>query len=131
MFTTIETFSDVFLSWFPFYYEIKILFVLWILSPTTNGSSVLYEKLINPMLVSKEKEIDDLIENTKQNGYQTFLKLFSASFQHLSKIIGELFIIKDQYLNNQQKQIETESKVNENKSKKLENQQEFIPHKDK
>ena len=28
LFTSVETISDVFLSWFPFYYEIKIIFLL-------------------------------------------------------------------------------------------------------
>ena len=43
LFTSIETFSDFFLSfWFPFYYEIKICFLIWLLSPATKGSSLLY-----------------------------------------------------------------------------------------
>jgi receptor expression-enhancing protein 1/2/3/4 len=86
LFTTMETFLDVFLSWFPFYYEIKIVFILWVLSPATRGSSLLYKKLVHPMLTSKEKEIDDLIEKTKQQGYTTFLQLFVSGYQYASTL---------------------------------------------
>lgn len=41
----------------PFYYELKIAFVVWLLSPYTKGSSVLYRKFVHPTLSSKEKVI--------------------------------------------------------------------------
>lgn len=43
------------LSRLPFYYELKIAFVVWLLSPYTKGSSVLYRKFVHPTLSSKEK----------------------------------------------------------------------------
>lgn len=39
----------------PFYYELKIAFVVWLLSPYTKGSSLLYRKFVHPTLSSKEK----------------------------------------------------------------------------
>ena len=54
-FTCIETFTDIFLAWFPFYYEVKVLVVLWLLSPATKGSSVLYRKFVHPMLTRREQ----------------------------------------------------------------------------
>ena len=38
------------------------------------------------MLTSKEKEIDELIEKTKTQGYNTFLSLFSSGFQYASTV---------------------------------------------
>jgi len=38
----------------PFYYEMKILFMLWLLSPTTKGSSIIYRKLVHPQLNRRE-----------------------------------------------------------------------------
>lgn len=87
LFTTLETFLDVFVSWFPFYYEIKIIFILWVLSPATRGSSILYKKVVHPMLISREKEIDELIEKTKVQGYSTFLQLFTSGFNYASDLI--------------------------------------------
>lgn len=40
---------------FPFYYEIKIILVIWLLSPATKGSSFLYRKFVHPMLSSREQ----------------------------------------------------------------------------
>ncbi|XP_043368634.1 receptor expression-enhancing protein 1 isoform X3 [Dermochelys coriacea] len=57
LFTTAETFTDLFLCWFPFYYELKIAFVAWLLSPYTKGSSLLYRKFVHPTLSSKEKQL--------------------------------------------------------------------------
>lgn len=54
-FTTAETLTDIILSWFPFYFELKIAFVIWLLSPYTKGSSVLYRKFVHPTLSNKEK----------------------------------------------------------------------------
>ena len=43
LFTSVETFSDFFLSfWFPFYYELKICLLIWLLSPATKGQGVRY-----------------------------------------------------------------------------------------
>lgn len=86
LFTTLETFLDIFLSWFPFYYEIKIVFILWVLSPATRGSSILYKKVVHPMLNSREQEIDELIEKTKVQGYSTFLQLFTSGFNYISNL---------------------------------------------
>ncbi|KAK0152412.1 Receptor expression-enhancing protein 2 [Merluccius polli] len=55
LFSTAETVTDMVLSWFPFYFELKIAFVIWLLSPYTKGSSVLYRKFVHPTLSNKEK----------------------------------------------------------------------------
>uniref|UniRef100_A0A2D4JQ73 Receptor expression-enhancing protein n=1 Tax=Micrurus lemniscatus lemniscatus TaxID=129467 RepID=A0A2D4JQ73_MICLE len=78
LFTTAETFTDIFLCWFPFYYELKIAFVAWLLSPYTKGSSLLYRKFVHPTLSSKEKGQGALSE-----------RLRSFSMQDLTTIRGE------------------------------------------
>ncbi|XP_078079941.1 receptor expression-enhancing protein 1 isoform X4 [Mustelus asterias] len=74
LFTTAETFTDLFLSWFPFYYELKIAFVIWLLSPYTKGSSVLYRKFVHPTLSSKEQEIDDYLSQAKDRSYEAVVQ---------------------------------------------------------
>ncbi|XP_051896811.1 receptor expression-enhancing protein 4-like isoform X2 [Pristis pectinata] len=71
IFTTVETFTDIFISWFPFYYEIKVAFVVWLLSPYTKGASMIYKKFVHPTLSSKEKEIDCYIIQAKERSYET------------------------------------------------------------
>ncbi|KAF7479589.1 receptor expression-enhancing protein 1 [Marmota monax] len=73
LFTTAETFTDIFLCWFPFYYELKIAFVAWLLSPYTKGSSLLYRKFVHPTLSSKEKEIDDCLVQAKDKSYDALV----------------------------------------------------------
>ncbi|KAL3243510.1 hypothetical protein MRX96_020565 [Rhipicephalus microplus] len=77
-FTCIETVSDIFISfWMPFYYEFKILFVLWLLSPATKGSSILYRRF----------EIDELIEKAKEQGYATMLLLGSRGLSYATSVV--------------------------------------------
>ncbi|XP_066445938.1 receptor expression-enhancing protein 2 isoform X2 [Eleutherodactylus coqui] len=74
-FTTAETLTDIILSWFPFYFELKIAFVIWLLSPYTKGSSVLYRKFVHPTLSSKEKEIDEYIAQARDKSYETMMRV--------------------------------------------------------
>ena len=121
LFTTLETFLDIFFSWFPFYYEIKILFILWVLSPATHGSSLLYKKVVHPLLISREKEIDELIEKAKQQGYTTCLNLFSSGFQYASNLFLNSAIKGQSFLGTQLKKslsmndVYDEDKSNQNK----------------
>ena len=39
----------------PFYYELKMAFVLWLLSPYTRGAGLLYRRFVHPTLSRKEK----------------------------------------------------------------------------
>ncbi|MGH0143017.1 UNVERIFIED_CONTAM: hypothetical protein FKN15_024566 [Acipenser sinensis] len=73
LFTTAETITDIFLCWIPFYYELKIAFVVWLLSPYTKGSSVLYRKFVHPTLTSKEKEIDEYLCQAKDKSYDALV----------------------------------------------------------
>ncbi|XP_023655787.1 receptor expression-enhancing protein 1 isoform X2 [Paramormyrops kingsleyae] len=73
LFTTAETITDIFLCWLPFYYELKIAFVVWLLSPYTKGSSVLYRKFVHPTLSSKEKDIDDYLCQAKDKSYDALV----------------------------------------------------------
>ncbi|XP_019361552.1 PREDICTED: receptor expression-enhancing protein 2 [Gavialis gangeticus] len=74
-FTTAETLTDIILSWFPFYFELKIAFVIWLLSPYTKGSSVLYRKFVHPTLSNKEKEIDEYITQARDKSYETMMRV--------------------------------------------------------
>lgn len=79
LFSTVETATDLFLSWFPFYFELKIAFVIWLLSPYTKGSSVLYRKFVHPTLSNKEREIDEYIAQAKDRSYETMMRFGKRS----------------------------------------------------
>ncbi|KAM9700798.1 receptor expression-enhancing protein 4 isoform 2-T3 [Dama dama] len=98
LFMAVETFTDIFVSWFPFYYEIKMAFVLWLLSPYTRGASMLYRKFVHPSLSRHEKEIDTYIVQAKERSYETVLSFgkrglniaASAAVQAAAKSQGAL-----------------------------------------
>ncbi|XP_060643459.2 receptor expression-enhancing protein 4 isoform X2 [Anolis sagrei] len=79
LFMATETVADTFISWFPFYYEIKMAFVVWLLSPYTRGASLLYRKFIHPTLSRKEKEIDQMILQAKERSYETLVNFGKKS----------------------------------------------------
>lgn len=92
-FSALEVFADIFISfWCPFYYELKILFVIYLLTPYTKGASVLYRKVrasrsvldakctmqfIHPLLLKHEEEIDQLLDQAKESSVNTMMRLGS------------------------------------------------------
>ncbi|XP_063163648.1 receptor expression-enhancing protein 3 [Candoia aspera] len=73
LYTITETVADLLISWFPLYYELKIAFVIWLLSPYTRGASLIYRKFLHPLLSSKEREIDECIVQAKEHAYETMV----------------------------------------------------------
>jgi len=72
MFVATESVVDPFLIfWLPFYAEAKIIFLLYLVSSSTRGSSVIYKGWIHPVLCSNEAEIDVAIEKIKLRSFQT------------------------------------------------------------
>jgi receptor expression-enhancing protein 1/2/3/4 len=68
--TVTEEVADLFLNfWFPLYYELKILFLVWLLSPSTRGATFLYRQVIHPTLSNREEDIDDFVEKCKAESY--------------------------------------------------------------
>ncbi|KAF9992930.1 Receptor expression-enhancing protein 5, partial [Entomortierella chlamydospora] len=61
----IESFTDVLLYWFPFYFFLKTLFLLWLMIPSFNGAATIYTRILRPFLVQHRDEIDGHIKNVK------------------------------------------------------------------
>ncbi|OXU29048.1 hypothetical protein TSAR_002708 [Trichomalopsis sarcophagae] len=93
LFTCAETFTDVFFSfWFPFYYEIKIILVLWLLSPATKGSSILYRRFVHPALCRREAEIDDALARATEQGYTAVLQLGTKGVNYATTVLMQTAI---------------------------------------
>ncbi|XP_067839060.1 receptor expression-enhancing protein 5 [Heptranchias perlo] len=64
LFSVAEFFSDIFLSWFPFYYILKCTFLVWCMAPTsTNGSQMIYKRFIRPFFLKHEAKLDEIVKN--------------------------------------------------------------------
>ncbi|XP_020327507.1 receptor expression-enhancing protein 6-like [Oncorhynchus tshawytscha] len=63
-FSIAEAFSDIFLSWFPFYYAGKCLFLVWCMAPVTwNGSAILYSRVVRPVFLRHQATLDSVVNN--------------------------------------------------------------------
>merc|ERR550514_2229745 len=62
LFSIVEYVLDMFGSWFPLYYELKLTFLLWLTLDRTMGATVVYNRVIEPLLISKQTEIDAKME---------------------------------------------------------------------
>ncbi|XP_022652890.1 receptor expression-enhancing protein 2-like isoform X2 [Varroa destructor] len=99
LFTFFETFSDIFLAFcVPFYYELKIIFLAWLLCPATKGSSILYRNFVHPRLVRHEQDIDDMISTAKENGVTAICQLGSRGAQYASQLLASTAIRGQQVL---------------------------------
>lgn len=64
LFSIVEFFSDIFLSWFPFYYAGKCVFLLWCMAPVSwNGSAMLYERVVRPAFLQHQTAMDSVVSD--------------------------------------------------------------------
>ncbi|XGW13563.1 hypothetical protein V3C99_000130 [Haemonchus contortus] len=117
IYTLIEALADIFISfWFPFYYQLKIVFVLWLLSPWTKGASILYRKWIHPTLSKHEQDIDALLEQAKSESYNQLVRLGSRSLLCARDIVAEAALRGQAQLVNQLQRSYSAGDVNRERS---------------
>ncbi|ETW20487.1 hypothetical protein PFFVO_00540 [Plasmodium falciparum Vietnam Oak-Knoll (FVO)] len=79
LFFFIEYLIDIILFWVPFYYLIKLLFLLYLYMPQVRGAVMVYNYIIRPILLKHEKMIDDTVQ-----------KISQTATSHLTQITGNL-----------------------------------------
>ncbi|KAG8910779.1 hypothetical protein FRC01_006138 [Tulasnella sp. 417] len=73
------------ISWFPLYHEVKTLFLLFLVLPQTQGSTLIYQKFILPFLLQHEALIDQQLGSLQGR----FFKVAQDQFQNvLQKVFG-------------------------------------------
>lgn len=88
----VEEVTDLFLAWLPLYTPIKIGILIWLISPTTRGASVVYRGLVHPNLVTREEEIDQFIQNLVSQAYTTTIRYAQLAAQKFTKTMIETAI---------------------------------------
>uniref|UniRef100_A0A8C7BVJ5 Receptor expression-enhancing protein n=1 Tax=Neovison vison TaxID=452646 RepID=A0A8C7BVJ5_NEOVI len=72
VFSIAEFFSDLFLSWVPFYYMLKCGFLLWCMAPSpSNGAELLYKRIIQPIFLKHESQVDTMVNDLKDKAKET------------------------------------------------------------
>jgi len=57
------------ISWFPFYWELKTLFLLFLALPQTQGSTYIYQNYFRPFLAQHESALDEGIIAFNKNAF--------------------------------------------------------------
>ncbi|XP_077295559.1 receptor expression enhancing protein B isoform X2 [Arctopsyche grandis] len=75
VFSIIEFFSDLLVSWFPLYWLVKCIFQIWCFIPLDiNGSLFIYNKIIRPYYLKHHSKIDELTDTTTKILYDNIKK---------------------------------------------------------
>lgn len=85
IFTAAESFMDIFLTWFPFYYEFKVVLILWLLPTMGNGSSFIYKNCIHPLLKKHETKVDHHLVQAREKGQDLVLHYMREAVFYLGR----------------------------------------------
>ncbi|EPY75062.1 receptor expression-enhancing protein 5 [Camelus ferus] len=122
VFSIVEFFSDLFLSWFPFYYmlkrtglgyhyvrkgsrKLKLIpngtyinsglatacgFLLWCMAPSpSNGADLLYKRLIRPVFLKHESQLDSVVNDLKDKAKETADAITKEAKKAAVNLLGE------------------------------------------
>jgi len=93
-FAVVFEFSDIVISWIPFYDLLKCCFFLWLMWPgETSGALVVYRKLIFPIYHKHENEIDTAwtkIKETASNSAEVVSGITADLKDETTKVASQL-----------------------------------------
>jgi len=90
MFVASESLLDpLLIFWFPFYFEFKTIFLLYLVSSSTRGSSMIYKTWVHPALTYNEGEIDLAIEKLKMKSLETVKVWVKAGVQKVGIFVSK------------------------------------------
>lgn len=90
VFSIVEFFSDLFLSWFPFYYMLKCGFLLWCMAPSpANGADLLYKRIIRPFFLKHESQVDNVVNDLKDKAKETADTISKEARKAAVSLLGE------------------------------------------
>lgn len=65
--TLFESLFGFLWSWVPFYYELRLLFNIWLVAPQTRGATYIYTNHLHPFLQTNQEAIDRHVDQLKQS----------------------------------------------------------------
>ncbi|KAF9112339.1 receptor accessory protein 4 [Mortierella sp. AM989] len=91
LFTLVEFVLDTLIFWFPFYYEIKLVFVLWMILPQTQGSIYLYQAFVDPYLSQHENDIDKALKDMQKQAMAMGMQYIKRAIQLIQNLALDLY----------------------------------------
>lgn len=89
-FIVFELLSDSFLSWIPFYHEVKLALLIWLVTPRFNGAEKIYKQVIHPYLLKYEESIDNNLAQTQKISSEKLDLLKDVGVRHLRSSSSEV-----------------------------------------
>ncbi|KAI9056713.1 hypothetical protein FKP32DRAFT_1682147 [Trametes sanguinea] len=86
----VEYVAEWLISWLPFYYPIKTIFLLYLALPQTAGSAYLYQAHLRPFFAAHEKEIDSTLAQSKAYIYAYLQRLLRRAWEHVSGTVAQM-----------------------------------------
>ncbi|KAJ1019740.1 hypothetical protein NDA13_005965 [Ustilago tritici] len=65
--TLFESLFGFLWSWVPFYYELRLLFNIWLVAPQTRGATYIYTNHLHPFLQTNQEAIDTHVDQLKRS----------------------------------------------------------------
>ena len=126
-FILIDMFSPIIVKFIPFYLVMKILFLIWMFMPGTNGSKLFYEIVVKKILKKYETKIDVVVKNVgevfqNEEGYNYERKQKRISNQNnnndlnLNKVMKSSILLKKRDSNEEEKNEENNNEQNKEKN---------------
>ena len=72
-------------SWFPFYYECKVAFILWLTLPQFRGATIIYKRFLAPTLETYESDIDGHLDVARKRVSKELSKGAGAAGEFVRK----------------------------------------------
>jgi len=100
LFSILERFLDIFVSWVPFYRGIKLIFYIYLWHPGTKGSSYFYDTLVQPYVARHESTIDRGIAELKERAWNLALSYwYNCADMSSKKVLQCLQMLMTQCMN--------------------------------
>ncbi|KAF8878063.1 TB2/DP1, HVA22 family-domain-containing protein [Infundibulicybe gibba] len=85
----VEYVAEWLISWIPFYYTLKTLFLLYLALPQTRGSSYLYINHLQPFFHTHETQIDAALASFKAKVYAFVQERVRILWDHVASTVGQ------------------------------------------
>ena len=86
------TFFDLFSYWIlkiiPFYFIIKLLFLVWCFTPNTQGAIIIYVQIIKKYFIKYENKLDSLVDKVLKKGKEAQEKAKEELEKNKDKIVS-------------------------------------------
>jgi receptor expression-enhancing protein 5/6 len=85
VFSLLDEFGGIILHLIPFYFYIKLGFFVWMMHPTTKGSTVVYNNVLKPLLDKNRDKIEKFIAEVKGGAMSVAKEGANAAMSELQK----------------------------------------------